>query len=199
MMVVGISGPSGSGKSALCRWLAERLSDCTILAQDRYFKDSPEFDETSNFCELSTVDVDGLIRDVGALDQGRAIAVPLIDPATFGPTGEIEIIEPRSFLLLEGMTIFRIPRLFKRCDRLIYLTPSLTAIRRRKLRRDRVERARNERVIRAQLEWVEREYAHDLATLDPHVFRIAGSLSVARLGRRALRYILSQAELASGI
>jgi uridine kinase len=160
------------------------------LQQDWYFKDPDELEEDANFCELQYLHLQQFVSDVRALKRGKSIAVRRMDMRTFCRTNDIDIIAPGDFLLLEGMTLFRIPEVAAACDRRIYLSPGMAAIRRRKWRRDRLERGRSARNIQNQLAWVEREYRDDLVRLPPEVFVISGAMRRARIGNLAYGYIM---------
>lgn len=189
MITVGISGPSGSGKSALCACLMGKLPGARLLQQDWYFKDPEELPVDGNFCDPHYLHLDQFIQDALALSRGQAIAVPCMDMSTFSRTGEMITIEPGEYLLIEGMTLFRIPEIYDICQRRIYISPGIAALRRRKWRRDKLERGRVAQNIRMQLAWVEREYQSDLESLRPEVFVLSGVIPVSRMCRLAADFI----------
>ena len=88
-------------------------------------------------------------------------------------------VEPRDIVIVEGMTIFRNRELLNMCDVSVYLDPGLSALKRRKWRRDRSERNKSTSEIRRQLVWVEREYRFDLNALPTNVVRLDNSTSPA--------------------
>lgn len=175
-MIVGISGPSGSGKTSVCDFLLHRLPNTHLLQQDWYFKEPEEYREDANFCDLQYLLVEQFVEDVRKLRNLEAIIIPHMDTKTFRRTGALDVIESGGdFLLIEGMTIFRIPALLPLLDRKIYLSPGVAAIRERKWKRDQNERRRSAGSIQQQLLWVEEEYRKDLETLGNDVLLLDNS------------------------
>jgi uridine kinase len=189
MVTVGIAGPSGSGKSKLCSCLLGKLPGARLLQQDWYFKAPEELPADANFCDPRHLHLDQFIRDALTLSQGHAITVPNMDMSTFTRTGEVVTIEPGRYLLIEGMTIFRIPEIFDICQRRIYISPGIAAIRRRKWRRDKLERGRDAQNIRAQLAWVELEYQNDLECIQSDILLLNGVVPLNRMCRLAENFI----------
>lgn len=187
--VIGIAGPSGSGKSTLCTCLQQRLGACSVLQQDWYFLDSDDVPDDANFCQLEYLDVARLVHDVNLLRAGTPATVPSIDPRTFQVTDGVMVVEPRPYLLVEGMTVFRIPEIAEHWDLKIYLSPGFHAIRRRKWSRDRLEREKSPEIIRNQLRWVKEEYFRDLASLPPDVHVLTGPKRPAEMCAIALGII----------
>jgi uridine kinase len=167
--VIGISGPSGSGKTTIAGRLCRTLGEAALLSLDAYYSTDADVPQTANFCDLKFLHVADFQRDARALADGRSVEIDDLDPVTFAPTGRRIRIEPQPWLVLEGMVLFRIPRILDLCDFRVYLAPDMNALRSRKLERDAVERARSVESTLAQLKWVETEFAHDLSTLDGRV------------------------------
>ncbi len=165
MITIGISGPSGSGKTFLCKKLSRHLANCRIIQQDWYFIDPDECEDDANYCDLRYLHVREFVGHFSLLQTGNVAAVPVVDFETFHRTGERNLIEPGDFLLVEGMTIFRIPEILRGCDLHYYLAPDMEIVRKRKWARDLSERNKSPEIIEGQLEWIEREYRWDLAWL----------------------------------
>lgn len=163
-VVIGISGPSCSGKSLLARRLVEILRDCTVLEQDWYFRSPAECPPDANFCDLQFLDVPAFTAAALDLAQGRAAVVPVMDFSNFEQLGSVEI-SAGAFLLIEGMTIFRVPEVRSLCDHRFYLAPRFELLATRKRLRDAVARAKPPSVIEDQLRWIRSEYNKDLSTI----------------------------------
>lgn len=172
MKVVGLSGPSGSGKSYLSTKLHNILSDVNIIQQDSYFIDPDQCPPDANFCDLKYLHVEEFIADVSDLASGCIVEVPTIDFGTFRRTGKHQLL-PKEWLIVEGMTIFRLPEIIALCDSMIYLAPDLTTIRERKSARDLIERNKSQEIVARQLQWISAEYHRDLETLsaDVHIIK----------------------------
>lgn len=168
MIVIGISGPSGSGKTTLCEHLASRLPDCRVIQQDWYFIDPELCEPDANFCEPRYLYTDEFIKDVLALISGKKILVPVVDSA-FRRLSHKRKICPGSYLLIEGMTVFRIIEFFKIMDYRFYLAPNISLVRQRKLQRDIEDRDKSVDIVLSQFRWVEEEYRKDLESFSSNV------------------------------
>lgn len=191
MVVIGIAGPSASGKSVLCRSLAEKLPNSRILQQDWYFIDPDQCSDDANFCDLKYLHIEEFISHVEDLTHGKSIQVARMDMQTFRRTEKFDIIEPGEHLLIEGMTIFRIPEVYKSCTYRVYLSPGMPAIHSRKWKRDKTDRGKSEDIIQNQLDWVAREYKYDLATLPEEVFVVDSAINMQQLCNTVLNYVLN--------
>jgi uridine kinase len=174
MPVIGISGPSCSGKSTVAFALSKRLHDSTVVQQDWFFRDSSQYPADANFCDLAHMRVDELVTACANLCDGRAAQVPIIDFRTFVQTG-LRSVDPKRYTIIEGMTIFRIPGIWDLCSHRIYLRPKIGDIYARKRRRDSVERSKSPNIIEDQLTWIQTEYAADLVTFERSVTFLDGS------------------------
>lgn len=159
--VVGVSGPSCSGKTSLARNLADALPECVILEQDWFFRSPGECPVDANFCDLQYLDVAAFGAAALNLAHARAAVVPVIDFRTFERTGSTAL-RARAVLIIEGMTIFRIPEVRDLCRHRFYLAPAFDALAARKRIRDATERSKPASVIESQLRWMRTEYENDL-------------------------------------
>lgn len=166
--VIGISGPSGSGKTTVSRNLQQRLSKCVILQQDSYFKSNQVLGNFDNFCDLNCLHLDQFIHDITLLVNGNVITVPDVDLNTFEQIG-YKIIRPARYILVEGMTIFRIREIYPLFKYRFYLSPGIEEIRLRKINRDLNFRNKTQEEIDFQLSWVEQEYNHDIENMQPEI------------------------------
>jgi hypothetical protein len=110
-----------------------------------------------------------------------------MDFATFRPRGHSSLGSARH-LIVDGMTVLRLPGIRRRCQHAIYLDPDFDTITVRKHARDRRERNKTEAVIAAQLAWMREEHAADRALRDdPAIQVIKDSPSdITRLARLIL-------------
>lgn len=168
MKVIGISGPSGSGKTSLCEALSIHLPNCRIIQQDWYFIDPEFYEPDANFCEHRYLHKDEFVADILTLISGRPVFVPIVDFA-FRRLEHKRQINPGSYLLIDGMTIFRMAEIYNLMDYRFYLAPDISLIRQRKLQRDVEDRHKLVNVVLSQLHWVEEEYRKDLESLSSNV------------------------------
>lgn len=163
--VIGITGPSASGKTTLARELASHLPAAVHLQQDFYFRDPDDCPPDANFCDHRWLHLDQFLAAFRALAAGHCVSVPDMDFATFRPWGR-RLLGPARHLIVEGMTILRIPEIRRRCQCGVYLDPGFDTIAARKRERDRLERNKPEWVIEVQLAWMREERTADRSLRD---------------------------------
>jgi uridine kinase len=185
---IGISGQSGAGKSSLCKDLLSSLSSCNLIHQDWYFKPIEELSGKSNFCELDCLNINNFVSDILALINGKTIIVRTLDLDTFEPNGIIEL-RPKKFLLVEGMTIFRIPDLRSAFDISIYIDPGIDELIYRKLIRDLTARQKSVSEVLFQLSWLKREYRRDMSEFIQGINVIEGNIPSEALHDKVMKLI----------
>ena len=104
--LIGIAGPSCSGKSYLSTHLSRHL-DAAILNLDSYYADlqhmSLEQRAHFNFDAPESLDSPLLIEHVRQLSRGEAIEKPVYDFKTHSRTALTERLHPREFVVIEGL------------------------------------------------------------------------------------------------
>lgn len=128
MLIVGIAGGTGSGKTTVVRKLKNLLrpEDIVVIPQDSYYKDSSnltaEQKAVHNFDHPNSVDFDLLIRDLKELKAGRSIEQPVYSYITCSRSKtETVHVEPATIIIVEGILIFTNEELRDMFDILIYV------------------------------------------------------------------------------
>ena len=109
--VLAIAGGSGSGKSTLARALSASLSQnrIAVLPVDAYYHDLShlplEDREAVNFDHPEALDLDLFAHHVAELREGRSIACPTYDFTTHCRLPKTQQIEPRDWILVEGILV----------------------------------------------------------------------------------------------
>ena len=151
--VIGISGPSGSGKS----WFSEHLKELvevrlgagsvTILQEDSYYKDQSEmsFEERCqcNYDHPDAFEHQLLAQQLGHLKHGEAIAAPLYDYCNHNRRSETQHIPAAQLVIVEGIMLFHNPVLRQALDLRIYIDTPLDICLMRRIQRDTKERGRS--------------------------------------------------------
>ena len=107
--IIGVAGPSCSGKSEIARSLIKELSEINpvILTLDSYYHDLSPLDpaerEARNFDVPEALDHELLREQLLALAHGRAIEKPVYDFATHTRASETERIVPGKTVIIEGL------------------------------------------------------------------------------------------------
>ena len=161
-LIIGIAGGSGSGKTTVSEKIVSAVSQkevLTIIKHDDYYKDqghlTMEERYLTNYDHPFAIDNDLLVADLQKLKQNETIKKPVYDFVNHTRSTDIEIIEPTSIIILEGILTLEDKRLRDLMDiKLFVHTPADIRFIRR-LRRDVQERGRSmESVITHYLETV---------------------------------------------
>ena len=107
--ILGVAGPSCSGKSEIARCLIKELSEMNpvILTLDSYYHDlsplDPEERKHRNFDVPEALDHELLREQLMALANGSAIEKPVYDFATHTRSPQSERIVPGETVIIEGL------------------------------------------------------------------------------------------------
>ncbi len=149
MLVIGIAGGSGSGKTTVVRRIMERLKDddVAILPQDAYYKDNSQLDlearQEINFDHPDSLEFKLLIEQLKMLRNGRSIERPIYTYITCTRAEETIQMRPREVILLEGILIFTNEELRKLIDIKVFVDADADDRLGRIISRDTQERGRS--------------------------------------------------------
>ncbi len=147
MYIIGVAGGSGSGKSTFSeRLLAEFPENVTLLKSDNYYlpQDSVpmEVRVKTNYDSPNAIDFSLMAEHITALKTGKSVDCPVYDFKNHTRSAEIERIEPKEILILDGILIFASEELRPLIDLKIYVETDADERILRRARRDVVERGR---------------------------------------------------------
>ena len=147
-MFIGICGGTGSGKTTIARSIVDAVGreNVVLIEQDSYYRNLADMplDERhqANFDHPDSIDSDMLVNHLMRLKQGLSVDMPLYDFVTHTRSDEIQVIEPRPVVIIEGILIFAEARVLDLLDMRVFVdTPDDVRLMRR-LRRDITERGR---------------------------------------------------------
>ncbi|MBR4233612.1 MAG: uridine kinase [Bacteroidales bacterium] len=112
MLVIGIAGGSGSGKTTVVRAITQSLSGrVVVIPQDSYYKDSShlpiEERQKINFDHPDASDWKLLCQQIRELKQGRTVEQPVYSYITCSRSAtETVTVEPADVIIVEGILIF---------------------------------------------------------------------------------------------
>lgn len=111
ILVIGIAGGTGSGKSTLMKNLKERFAEhVTVLSHDNYYRrhDELTYEERCqlNYDEPQSLETDLMARHLEQLRRGEAIDCPVYDFTVHNRSQETERIIPKKVIIVEGILIF---------------------------------------------------------------------------------------------
>ena len=149
MLIIGIAGGTGSGKTTVVRNILHNLNteNVLVLSQDNYYKDHQElsFDEREkiNFDHPRSIDFELLTQHVQHLKKGENIEQPMYSFITHSRTTETIITHPKEVIIVEGILIFTHPELRDLFDLKIFVHADSDERLIRRIRRDIQERGRD--------------------------------------------------------
>lgn len=154
VLVVGIAGFSGSGKTTVAQKLARAL-DGIHFPLDNYYRDlshlSPEERARQNFDDPALIESPLLAEHVAALARGEIIQRPLYDFSTHTRIlNRTETIHLAPLLVVEGLFALFYPALLSLYQLSVYVDTLESISFERRLARDVAERGRTPESVRRQ-------------------------------------------------
>ncbi|MBK9292296.1 MAG: uridine kinase [Bacteroidetes bacterium] len=149
MLVIGIAGGSGSGKTTVVKKIIRALpnSSVSVISQDSYYKDnghlSAEERKKINFDHPSSIEFELLIEHLDQLRQGHTIQMPIYSYVTCARSKETIPVQPTKVVIVEGILILTNEQLRQRMDIKIYVDADGDDRLMRIIQRDIEERGRS--------------------------------------------------------
>ena len=153
MLVIGIAGGTGSGKTTVVRKIVESLpaGEVVVLPQDSYYKDSShvpvEERQFINFDHPDAFEWSLLSEHLAMLKEGKAIEQPTYSYLTCTRQLETIHIEPREVVIVEGILALCDDKLREQMDLKIFVDADSDERLIRVISRDIVERGRTAEAV----------------------------------------------------
>lgn len=163
--IIGIAGPSSSGKSELAKQLVQRLPGTSVVSLDSYYRSMEEIPlekrKKVNFDDPDALEWELLRQHLQAIVDGRAFDEPVYSFADYARTNQTKRIEPSEYVIVEGLFVLYWPELRAMLDTKVYVQTDPGVCFNRRLLRDVAERGRTpesvceqyERTVRPSAEW----------------------------------------------
>ena len=146
--VIAVAGGTSSGKSWLVKVLRSTFkNDVMTIPQDAFYKSA---DADTNFDHPDSIEFDLLIECVKRAKAGENIEIPVYDFNTHSRTDDTLHLKVKSIVIVEGILVMTNPELADLCDFKVYVHAELDTMYRRRLKRDKVERGRDQESIVTQ-------------------------------------------------
>ncbi len=149
MLVIGIAGGTGSGKTTVVNEITKILSpdDVTVIPQDSYYRDSshlPLEDRLElNFDHPDSVDFDLLIEQIEQLKSGETIEQPIYSYLTCSRSkSEKVVVKPSKVVIVEGILILTSEKLRNLLDIKVFVDADADDRLGRVITRDTLDRGR---------------------------------------------------------
>jgi uridine kinase len=149
MLIIGIAGGTGSGKTTVVNQIIEELKneEVDVISQDSYYQDTSHltYEQRTkiNFDHPKSIDFDLLVSHLKELKAGKTIQQPVYSFKEHNRTGETIEIAPRKVIIVEGILILTHPDIREMFDIKIYVHADSDERLIRRLKRDIAERGRD--------------------------------------------------------
>ena len=148
VLVIGIAGGTGSGKTTITKKIMEKFGDdVSVIRHDNYYKAHHDmtYEERSklNYDHPDSLDTWMLADDIKALKEGKEVRCPVYDFTIHDRSDETELIKPSKVLIVEGILIFADKRLRDEMDIKIYVDTDAGVRILRRILRDVKKRGRS--------------------------------------------------------
>lgn len=149
MLIIGIAGGTGSGKTTVVRKIIERLpkGEVAVLPQDSYYRDSShlplEERQKINFDHPCSIEFELLQEHLKQLKSGVGIEQPIYSYLTCTRSEETIRIEPKEVVIIEGILALSQPELRDLMDIKVFVDCDADDRLNRVIKRDIVERGRS--------------------------------------------------------
>jgi len=148
ILVIGIAGGTGSGKTTLMDNLIRRFEGhVTVLSHDNYYKRRDELTYEQrckiNFDEPDALETDLMARHLDQLRRGETIQCPVYDFTQHNRSNETITIVPKKVIIVEGILIFENEPLRELMDIKIFVDTDADVRLCRRIARDVNERGRS--------------------------------------------------------
>lgn len=149
MLIVGIAGGTGSGKTTVVRKVMEKLhrEQVIVIPQDAYYKDNGhiplEERQKINFDHPDSLEFTLLIEQLQRLKEGHTIEMPIYSYLTCLRSKETITVNPARVVLVEGIMILCDSRLREMFDIKVFVDADADDRLGRVIQRDIVERGRS--------------------------------------------------------
>ena len=147
ILVIGIAGGTGSGKTTLMNNLITEFSDVvTVLSHDNYYKrhDDLTYEQRCllNYDEPAALETDLMAKHLDILRHGEAIDCPVYDFTVHNRSDDTIRITPEKVIIVEGILIFENRELRDLMDIKVFVDTDADIRLGRRILRDVRERGR---------------------------------------------------------
>ncbi len=151
MLVIGIAGGTGSGKSTVVRKIIESLpqDEVAVMPQDSYYKDNRHIPLEErlkmNYDEPASIEWTLLTKQLGELKEGRTVNMPTYDFITCSRMKETVTVNPKEVVVVEGILVLTDKSLRDMMDVKVFVDADERLIR--VIYRDCIERGRTPQMV----------------------------------------------------
>lgn len=149
MLIIGIAGGTGSGKTSVVEQIVEDLpkDEVCVISQDSYYKDTSNLNykerQKINFDHPQAIDFDLLVNHLIELKKGNPIEQPIYSFVEHNRIKDTLKTDPKKVVIVEGILILTNPELRDMFEIKVYVHADSDERLIRRLKRDMAERGRS--------------------------------------------------------
>jgi len=153
MLIIGIAGGSGSGKSTVVRKIIESLpkNSVSVVPQDSYYFDNGHLSQEEklqiNFDHPNSIEWSLLIEQLTILKSGSGIQMPIYNYVSCARSKDTIQVEPKKVIIVEGILVLTNAQVRKMLDIKLFVDTDSDERLMRIINRDIIERGRSYRDV----------------------------------------------------
>ena len=153
MLIIGIAGGTGSGKTTVVRKIIQSLpeGEVTVIPQDSYYRDNSNLPLEErlklNFDEPAAIEFELLVNQLKDLKAGKPVEQPIYSYLTCTRSKETIPIQPRDVIIVEGILILCDEELRNTMDMKVFVDADADDRLIRVINRDIIERGRTVEMV----------------------------------------------------
>lgn len=153
MIVIGIAGGTGSGKTTVVNKIIKALpqGEVAVIPQDSYYKDLSHLDPAErakvNFDEPDAIEWTLLVEQLRRLKEGREVEMPTYSYLTCTRQEQTVHVEPRDVVIVEGILVLNDEVLRSMMDVKVFVDADADDRLIRVIARDCIERGRTPKMV----------------------------------------------------
>ena len=153
MLVIGIAGGTGSGKTTVVRKIIESLpaDEVVVMPQDSYYKDNAHIPLEErlkmNYDEPASIEWTLLTEHIKRLKKGEDVEMPTYDFITCSRLKETVHLRPKEVIVVEGILVLTDKELRDMLDVKVFVDADADERLIRVIKRDCVERGRTPQMV----------------------------------------------------
>lgn len=153
MLVIGIAGGTGSGKTTVVKKIIEKLpaGEVAVISQDSYYKDNShlplEERQKINYDHPASIEFELLVEHIIQLKAGHPVPEPIYSYLTCTRSEETIEIKPKAVVIIEGILVLSPAILREQMGIKVYVDCDSDVRLSRVIQRDIIERGRNVQAV----------------------------------------------------
>lgn len=153
MLIIGIAGGTGSGKTTVVRSILDSLprEEVAVIPQDCYYNDNKHIPLEErlkmNYDEPAAIEWPLLCDHLSKLKEGKAVDMPTYDFITCARLDKTVRVEPREVVVVEGILVLADKPLRDMMDVRVFVDADADERLIRVIHRDCIERGRTPQMV----------------------------------------------------